>query len=81
MRIDRAIVVADREEQAAVEIIEAEEMRVMILDAARREHPDIETVRVHFDPLLISARPRDSGDPGVHALDSRFRGNERMQRG
>ena len=34
MRIDRAVVVADREEQAAVEIIEPQQMRVMVFDAA-----------------------------------------------
>ena len=30
--------------------------------------------------MVLSARPRESGDPGAKELDSRLRGNERKQR-
>ena len=53
MRVDRAIVVADREEQAAVEIIEPQQMGVVILDAAvastRMSKPSRDHVRL---PIL-----------------------------
>jgi hypothetical protein len=58
MRVHRMVVVAAGEEQAAIEIIEAQQMRVMIFDAAGRQHPDVEAVRAHGHPQPVFERPK-----------------------